>query len=321
MVECSFRIKDNVDFARVVRDAENLFAKNYSVTLDLNNTAGLKSSDVETLLQNKNFKIIVRGGLDTDKQLKYATKKKYGRRVTFEPTQLIDIIRAMEGLGAGINPRWSDLAKALYIYKKLMMHIKYKKIDSVIDSGLFALINRAAVCAGYALIYKEMCDRAGIKCEYVRGNAGGNNHAWNVLTINGKSYPVDLTWDSIDFHKNPGAAAYSVQYFGTSRISAYSHKPDEGEYQYTEDVFQHGQLEAAEKEIGDVKVSKKFDLTKLNKMLAEKATIQNTNKGKYYVPRDPKDLELIVSILKDIGIMTQRHDSKLFGQTVLIDSR
>ena len=48
------------------------------------------------------------------------------------------------------------------------------------------------VCAGYAKAFKFLCDRAGIECKVVNGEAGGP-HVWNVVTLDGKNYIVDVT--------------------------------------------------------------------------------------------------------------------------------
>lgn len=63
-----------------------------------------------------------------------------------------------------------------------------------------ALINRTAVCEGYARSFKYLMDELGIPCTLVIGqgtNAQGQteNHAWNYVQINGNWYAIDCTWD------------------------------------------------------------------------------------------------------------------------------
>lgn len=69
------------------------------------------------------------------------------------------------------------------------------------------LKRRTAICSGYAALLKEMCDAAGIPCEKVRGYVKSSPdeistrmnvtcHAWNVVKLYGKWYPVDITWAS-----------------------------------------------------------------------------------------------------------------------------
>lgn len=84
------------------------------------------------------------------------------------------------------------------------------------------LSRKKAVCMGYAMLFKKMCDIAGLKSEmitgYVRteyyqvGTAGTLNHAWNTIWLNGSCHLLDATWaaggcskDSdgklLDYHK------------------------------------------------------------------------------------------------------------------------
>lgn len=63
-----------------------------------------------------------------------------------------------------------------------------------------ALINREAVCEGYAKSFKYILDDLGIPCVIVCGigqNSNGEteNHAWNYVKINDNWYAVDCTWD------------------------------------------------------------------------------------------------------------------------------
>ncbi|MCL2480952.1 MAG: hypothetical protein FWF38_04520 [Spirochaetaceae bacterium] len=74
-----------------------------------------------------------------------------------------------------------------------------------------AVIKRGyAVCAGYADVFKYLCDALEIKCRIVSGYARWNigreifknhnvfntNHAWNIVTIEGENYLIDSTWNA-----------------------------------------------------------------------------------------------------------------------------
>ena len=50
---------------------------------------------------------------------------------------------------------------------------------------------------GYATTFQLLMDMAGIECITVTGAAFGNreNHAWNMVKLNGEWYCVDPTWD------------------------------------------------------------------------------------------------------------------------------
>ncbi|MET0759223.1 MAG: transglutaminase domain-containing protein [Flavobacterium sp.] len=66
------------------------------------------------------------------------------------------------------------------------------------------LENRKSVCAGYASLFKSICDNAKIKCVIIEGYAKGygyngerlteTNHAWNAVKLYDKWEFVDSTW-------------------------------------------------------------------------------------------------------------------------------
>ncbi len=81
--------------------------------------------------------------------------------------------------------------KAYQAYEYLRKNVKYSVSDS--DRSLFcaygALSNGYAICEGFAKTYKLMMDSLGIDNEIVRSD----NHAWNVIKIDGEWYAVDVT--------------------------------------------------------------------------------------------------------------------------------
>lgn len=89
--------------------------------------------------------------------------------------------------------------------RELYLHDMLVRLSDYSDGGLNsnnaagALVDRKAVCAGYALAMKLMCDISGIESCVIRGTAesetGSEAHAWLVVRINGAWYHVDPTWD------------------------------------------------------------------------------------------------------------------------------
>lgn len=51
------------------------------------------------------------------------------------------------------------------------------------------------VCESYAKSMKYLLDRADIESIVVVGNSRGENHAWNLVNIEGEYYHIDSTWD------------------------------------------------------------------------------------------------------------------------------
>ena len=66
------------------------------------------------------------------------------------------------------------------------------------------LKRKKALCGGYALLYRELCESAGINAKIVHGytdKMGGKpkitgtvNHTWNQVKLNGNWYVLDITW-------------------------------------------------------------------------------------------------------------------------------
>lgn len=92
----------------------------------------------------------------------------------------------------------SDLEKFTRVYTWMTGNITYD-VENLYDNTYLlkhtayaALINRTAVCQGYATLLYRMCLLMGIDCRYINGG----NHAWNIVQIDGKYYYVDSTWDA-----------------------------------------------------------------------------------------------------------------------------
>lgn len=81
---------------------------------------------------------------------------------------------------------------ALSIHDYLAVSIAY---DETLEkkTSYDGLINGTTVCAGYAKLYQDLLQRAGIDCKYVVSEK--MNHGWNIVNIDGQWYHVDLTWD------------------------------------------------------------------------------------------------------------------------------
>ena len=79
-----------------------------------------------------------------------------------------------------------------------------------------ALINREAVCEGYAKSFKYIMDKLNIPCLIACGvglNSKGQteSHAWNYVSVYGTWYAVDTTWDD-PVIVGGGSATYDMRY-------------------------------------------------------------------------------------------------------------
>ncbi len=206
-------------------------------TLELEKNYKLSEIDDEEL-------VMIKGGLDKEKY----DKERYERRVTYSGRDIKNIIARMREIEARIPEEWNDWQKAKYIYETIGKNISYdfKYMDAgrhQQDSNLTTLLSGKAVCAGYALLFKEMMDRQNIECEYIRGDALGDGenpekHAWNNITIDGKTVALDVTWDSARMHK--GA---KLEYFGNNPRFNERHKADPDEKIFNYSVLSNKEVE------------------------------------------------------------------------------
>ena len=177
---------------------------NNKYLIEVENTKNISSHMLRQLPHNVIIRIA--GGYDEQKVKNgYFKGNGYYDSVIYTRNETIKIVEEIEKIEAGINKSWSDIQKVVYIYDRLKREImyapKYKQLSSKDVRSLRGLITKQTVCAGYAIIFKELMDRQGISCEYVEGFANFyySGHSWNIITINGKKYPVDLTWDNTRF--------------------------------------------------------------------------------------------------------------------------
>ena len=61
------------------------------------------------------------------------------------------------------------------------------------DSVYSALVKGSASTEGVAMAYKLLCDKADIPCQVVQGTRDGQKRCWNLITVDGVSWHVDVT--------------------------------------------------------------------------------------------------------------------------------
>lgn len=104
----------------------------------------------------------------------------------------------------------SDFEKAKYIHDYICNEATYDQTYTRFDAYSL-LFSKSAVCEGYALGFYRLARAAKLNCRIVTGKASGDrvvngtiqegsqstgdNHAWNVVLVDGQWYNVDVTWD------------------------------------------------------------------------------------------------------------------------------
>jgi hypothetical protein len=103
---------------------------------------------------------------------------------------------------------------------------------------------KKAVCAGYASLFKKLCELNQLPCEIISGSASTisnigkqyndiPNHDWNAIFINNQWYLCDVTWAAgyVDFSKNAFRFEFKPLYFCCpSHFFANDHFPKNGKW-------------------------------------------------------------------------------------------
>lgn len=121
----------------------------------------------------------------------------------------------------------SDLEKYQVLHDFVMEYLSYDyatlesnnttKIRNA-NNPRNCLLKRTTVCGGYALFYKDLCEVAGLKCDFVEGEANifdreNLSHGWNAVYIDNNCYHVDVCWD------DTGATEYEYFLRGNEYIN------------------------------------------------------------------------------------------------------
>lgn len=102
-----------------------------------------------------------------------------------------------ESILNGAGSLSDSYAKERYVHDALISLVDYNTGASMNQSAYSALINGKTVCAGYARTYQYLLQQLNIPCYYCTGYSG-QNHAWNIVLLDGVYYNVDVTWDDTE---------------------------------------------------------------------------------------------------------------------------
>ena len=91
------------------------------------------------------------------------------------------------------------------IFRWITENIEYNKAAAGATDADKVVRKNKAVCQGFSNLLKEMCESVNITCDVVVGYTKTDvkdinrklkktDHAWNIVTLNGQKYLVDVTW-------------------------------------------------------------------------------------------------------------------------------
>ena len=96
----------------------------------------------------------------------------------------------------------TDYEKVCAVYDYICANITYD-YDNLNDStyklkytAYAALVNKTAVCQGYAVLLYRLLMELGVDIRVITGIGNGGGHAWNILELDDLYYNADSTWDA-----------------------------------------------------------------------------------------------------------------------------
>ncbi len=102
----------------------------------------------------------------------------------------------------------SDGEKEKYAHDYLLDNVSYVDDANLNQSAYSALVGKESVCAGYARAFQYLLIKLGIPCYTCVGEANGEDHAWNIVIIDGIAYNVDVAWDDPESGNVSGEMSY-----------------------------------------------------------------------------------------------------------------
>ncbi len=134
------------------------------------------------------------------------TRSKVCGHLFYTIDDMLLILMEIEKIESRINPAWSDKQKVVFIYDWLRTAIEYDakykdkeyaffrgvRLGNICNRSLRGFYTKETVCVGYSIMFRELLDRQGIECSVSENDI----HDYNVVTLQGKNYLFDVTFDA-----------------------------------------------------------------------------------------------------------------------------
>lgn len=108
-------------------------------------------------------------------------------------TARLEYLGHLAAITAEVDPAWSDAEICLFLHDYICRHFAYDTTYTVYDAYGF-LTGGTGVCQAYTHLYTALLSRFGIPVTYATGKDGAVAHIWNIVTLDGVQYHVDVTW-------------------------------------------------------------------------------------------------------------------------------
>jgi hypothetical protein len=171
------------------------------------------------------------------------------------PTELIDKYalaadadaeKSVDGLAKYLTaPFRTDKEKVRSIYRWITDRVSYDvptflSNDRTKQSAVDVLVDRKAVCLGYANMFEKLCRLSDLEVTVISGIAPdspktSSPHAWNAVKIDGKWQLIDVTWSAGSLRNKAFEKKLNeVFYLPSPELMVLAHLPNEPKWQLLE---------------------------------------------------------------------------------------
>lgn len=188
----------NYDYSKFVNLDELVF--NYSTD---------SVYDIATYFDSETYNLLIENGVD----VKFSSEE--DKTDFLVANSMLDTCMYELGLKEDESNQEKILDITCYVLDKLEYDQDFINNDSIDDEkynsfyqkGLLygALTSDTQICGNYAALFQALAKRAGVNTELLMSN----NHAWNIVSVEGEYYVVDTTW--LDQMKYSSSSVYITE--------------------------------------------------------------------------------------------------------------
>lgn len=125
--------------------------------------------------------------VNTDRNTKVKTKAE----------KEIELDKEVTRIAAKFSHLKNDVDKVMAVHDYILDNVTYDN-NYIVGYAYGAIIEKRAVCQGYASAFQKILSKLGIEGRTVGGTSKGVSHKWNRVKLDDGWYFVDTTWDDND---------------------------------------------------------------------------------------------------------------------------